>query len=122
MLAEFAPLLAAATQVTVLHVMSQIVARPGVPGWELRADAPALMAEHTPEGELLARDVAALQQVNQRVAACIRHGLVVDEILAEAANEYDLLVLGRTAARAGHVCCWMTWRTRWLRRPTARCW
>lgn len=95
MLAEFAPLLAAATQVTVLHVMSQIAARPGVPGWELRADAPALIAEHTPEGDLLARDVAALQQVNQRVAACIRHGLVVDEILAEAAaNEYDLLVLG----------------------------
>ncbi len=42
--------------VTVLHVMSQMSAGPGVLGEDLRADAADLLAARTPEGELLARD------------------------------------------------------------------
>lgn len=84
-----------ASEITVLHVMSQISAAPGVPGWELRADADELIAKHTPEGELLFSDVRSLESLNIQARAKIRHGLVVDEILTEAqSGNYDLLVIG----------------------------
>jgi nucleotide-binding universal stress UspA family protein len=82
-------------ELTVLHVMSQIAAAPGVPGWELRADAKELMQKHTPEGSLLEDDMARLEKLNVRVEAKVRHGLVVKEILAEAqSGDYDLVVIG----------------------------
>lgn len=88
-------LLAEATEVTVLHVMSQISARPGVRGKDLRASAEELIAEQTPEGELLERDVEILQQMALAPKPKVRHGLVVDEILAEAkSGNYDLVVIG----------------------------
>lgn len=95
LLARCQPLLLAADALTVLHVMSQIAAGPGVPGWELRADAQALMEEHTPEGELLEHDLAHLQQLPAHLEAKVRHGLVVKEILQEAqSGAYDLIVIG----------------------------
>lgn len=82
-------------QITVLHVMSQISAWPGIPGKQLRASAEELMQEHAPEGELLERDLNLLDRLRLRAKPKIRHGLVVDEILAEAQEgDYDLVVIG----------------------------
>jgi nucleotide-binding universal stress UspA family protein len=82
-------------EVTVLHVMSQMTAGPGIRGTQLRASAEELIQEHTPEGELLEQDVQILQKSNLRPQPKIRHGLVVDEILAEArSGDYDLVVIG----------------------------
>lgn len=81
--------------ITVLHVMSQMTAGPGVKGKQLRASAEELIREHTPEGELLEQDVQILQKSNLRPQPKVRHGLVVDEILAEAqGGDYDLVVIG----------------------------
>lgn len=82
-------------ELTVLHVMSQMAAAPGIPGWELRADAKELIQKHTPEGSLLEDDMARLEKLNVSVEAKVRHGLVVKEILAEAqSGDYDLVVIG----------------------------
>jgi nucleotide-binding universal stress UspA family protein len=82
-------------EITVLHVMSQMTAGPGVRGKQLRANAEELIQEHTPEGELLERDVQVLERLNLRPQPKIRHGLVVDEILDEAhSGGYDLVVIG----------------------------
>jgi len=82
-------------ELTVLHVMSQIAAAPGVPGWELRADARELIEKQTPEGSLLEDDLVRLEALNVRLEAKVRHGLVVREILTEAqSGDYDLVVIG----------------------------
>lgn len=82
-------------EITVLHVMSQISAGPGVRGKQLRASAWELIEENSPEGQLLESD---LQALSERCAHCrpkVRHGLVVDEILEEAQSEdYDLVIIG----------------------------
>lgn len=82
-------------ELMILHVMSQMAATPGVPGWELRAEAKELIQKHTPEGSLLEDDLARLEQLNVRLEAKVRHGLVVREILAEArSGGYDLVAIG----------------------------
>jgi nucleotide-binding universal stress UspA family protein len=84
-----------AVQITVLHVMSQISAGPGVMGQQLRADAEELIASHAPEGDLLAQDLRLLAATGLVAEPKIRHGLVVDEIIAETATgDYDLIVIG----------------------------
>lgn len=84
--------------VTVLHVMSQISAAPGIPGKQLRADADELIQENAPEGRLLERDAALLQRFQVRVQPKVRHGQVVQEILAEAnSGIYGLVVIGAHA-------------------------
>ncbi|HZD10278.1 MAG TPA: universal stress protein [Candidatus Binatia bacterium] len=88
-------LLSPGADITVLHVMSQMGAAPGVRGWQLRADAESLMEARTPEGELLFHDLKLLHNSSAHSEAKIRHGRVVDEILAEAENDaYDLVVIG----------------------------
>lgn len=88
-------LLTSDAEVTVLHVMSQMGAAPGVRAWQLRADADSLMEALTPEGELLVHDLELLEQSSAHSEAKIRHGRVVDEILAEAESDiYDLVVIG----------------------------
>lgn len=80
---------------TVLHVMSQISAGPGVAGQFLRADAGELIEAHSPEGEILTHDLKLLNQYGVPSYPKVRHGLVVDEIMAEAeAGNYDLIVIG----------------------------
>jgi nucleotide-binding universal stress UspA family protein len=75
--------------------MSQISAGPGVRGKQLRAEVEELMGERTPEGELLLRDLQALERPGVRSRPKVRHGLVVDEILAEVRDgDYDLVVIG----------------------------
>ena len=93
--AQLPALLTAETKITILHVMSQMIAAPGVPEWELHASAAELMGEHTPEGEILEHDVMLLTPYQANPQAKIRHGLVVDEIASEAnSGVYDLVVIG----------------------------
>jgi len=97
---QLASLFAEDAEITVLHVMSQMSAGPGVRGQQLRARAGELIQEHTPEGELLARDVQTLEHAHLRTHAEVRHGLVVDEIRDEArSGDYDLVVIGAHRAR-----------------------
>ena len=93
--AQLAELLEGEEEITVLHVMSQISASPDVQDKELRASAEELIEEHAPEGELLKWDVQSLEQLHIRPHPQVRHGLIVDEILAEArSGNYDLVVIG----------------------------
>ena len=88
-------LLRKAREITVLHVMSQIGAGPGVDGHLLRADAAQLIEERAFEGELLDHDVALLEAAGYVTRPKVRHGLVVDEILAEAREgDYDIVIIG----------------------------
>lgn len=83
------------TSVSVLHVMSQISVGSRSPDWQLHADALALIQAQTYEGDLLNHDVQVLQQTCVQQEPLVRHGLVVDEILAEASRgEYGLVVIG----------------------------
>lgn len=84
------------TDVTVLHVMSQYSAGPGAgDGWPLQAEASELLTLNTTEGELLRQDIRLFTRAQTRTQALVRHGLVVDEILAEAQSGlYDLIVIG----------------------------
>jgi nucleotide-binding universal stress UspA family protein len=93
--AELTGLLTGDERIVVLHVMSQISAGPGVAGKQLRSNARELIDEHAPEGELLLEDLTALERLGVRARAEVRHGLVVDEILAEAqSGDYDLVAIG----------------------------
>jgi nucleotide-binding universal stress UspA family protein len=86
-------------EITVLHVMSQISAGPGVRGKQLRASAEELIQEHAPEGELLALDLQILGKPGITARPKVRHGLVLDEILDEAhTGDYDLVVIGAHAS------------------------
>lgn len=83
------------TDVTVLHVMSQISAAPGVAGSQLRADADELMESDAWEGAFLRQDEELLAQKGITRRIKVRHGLVLDEIIEELRDEqYDLLVIG----------------------------
>lgn len=82
-------------QVTILHVMSQMSAGPGVRGWQLRAEADELIEAHTPEGELLEHDIEELEEHDVQPRVIVRHGWVVDEIADEAKQgDYGLVVIG----------------------------
>jgi nucleotide-binding universal stress UspA family protein len=92
---QLADLLEGEEEVTVLHVMSQISAGPRVEGRQLSETAAELIAERAPEGELLEGDLQVLERPGIHPRPQVRHGLVVDEILAEAqAGNYDLVVIG----------------------------
>jgi len=92
---QLSDLLDGEEDVTVLHVMSQMSAGPGVRGSQLRADAQELVEERAPEGEMLERDIQMLEKPGIHPSPKVRHGLVVDEILAEArSGDYDLVVVG----------------------------
>ena len=81
--------------ITVLHVMSQISAGPGVSGKQLRAEAEELIEKQTPEGRLLQNDLKELDHPGLHAIPKIRHGLVVEEIIAETnSGDYDLVVIG----------------------------
>ena len=92
---RLAPLTRSADEVMILHVMSQITASPGIAGWELRAKAEELIDHHTPEGEQLSYDLGIIHHLEVDVSVKVRHGLVVEEILAEAeAGDFDVIVVG----------------------------
>lgn len=82
-------------EIVVLHVMSQMSAGPGVKGIQLRSSIDELIEAGAPEGEMLQRDIYALERLGIRAQAKVRHGLVVEEILDEAQRgDYDLVVIG----------------------------
>ena len=92
---RLADLLEGEEEVTILHVMSQMSAGPGVSGKQLRASVDELIREHTPEGALLEQDLEILKRPGIHLHPKVRHGLVVDEILQDAqSGEYDLVVIG----------------------------
>ncbi len=99
MAVQLPEILEGAQDVTLLHVMSQISAAPWVDGEDLRAGAKDLMVAQSPEGEWLAHDMDVLQQVEVTATPKVRHGLVIEEILAEASDgRYDLIVIGAHAS------------------------
>jgi nucleotide-binding universal stress UspA family protein len=81
--------------VTLLHVMSQLPIPPvGAPA-DWLASTETLLAEGTAEGTLLEQDLALLAAAGVTARPMVRHGLVLDEVLAELeAGDYDLLVIG----------------------------
>lgn len=84
-------------EVTVLHVMSQLPATylslRDLEDLEGRADD--LMAHGSREGVHLKKAVALLDELGVPARAGVRHGLVVDEIMAEACDQaYDMVVIG----------------------------
>jgi nucleotide-binding universal stress UspA family protein len=86
-------------EITVLHVMSQIAISPRAKMDELSGTAEEALAHGTREGQHLAREMELLR--GQRgttplgVRPKIRHGLVVEQIAAEAEEgDYDLVVIG----------------------------
>jgi len=93
--ARLADLLEGEEEVTILHVMSQMSAGPGVSGKQLRASVEELIKEHAPEGELLEQGLQVLKRPGIHPHPKVRHGLVVDEILQDAqSGDYDLVVIG----------------------------
>lgn len=99
--ARLVSLLDEQSEITVLHVMSQISAGPGARDeWQLSAGAAELIHNHAPEGELMKQDIQLLEQSPARISPKIRHGLVVEEISAEAeSGDYDLIVIGANQNR-----------------------
>ena len=86
--------------VTVLHVMSQIALTEKGYQPDLEARAKDLIARQTPEGVHLQAALDLLQAQNVTGRAKVRHGLVVDEIVAEAREgDYDLLAIGAHLAQ-----------------------
>jgi nucleotide-binding universal stress UspA family protein len=98
---EVAGQLAAQTgaEVTVLHVMSQVALTEKGYRPDLEAPANDLIGRRTREGEHLAIALQTLQMLGVNCAAKVRHGLVVDEIVAETREgNYDLLIIGAHVA------------------------
>lgn len=93
--AHLADMLQGEENITVLHVMSQFTAWPSVPDDDLQASAEELIEDHTPEGQWLHHDLEILASPYTRAHAKVRHGPVIEEILAECEeNAYDLVVIG----------------------------
>lgn len=82
-------------EVSVLHVMSQMSAGPGVSGQQLRANSDELIRQDTVEGKILKQDLDLLTGSGIQVTAQVRHGLVIEEILGELKDSsYDLVIIG----------------------------
>ncbi len=90
-------------ELTLMHVMSQLALSAQAPLHPLVETAEEAIAERTREGQHLARqlEVARAVQPALPAQAKLRHGLVVDEIVAEAdERDYDVVVIGGHQAPA----------------------
>ena len=85
--------------VTLLHVMSQVALEEGAEEADLIAEADELMERDAREGIHLERMLEILRNEGVDAKAVVRHGLVVDEILAEAQDSrFDMLIIGAHTA------------------------
>jgi nucleotide-binding universal stress UspA family protein len=94
---QFASRLARAlgASVTLLHVMSQLPLTQDAAPDDLEASAEELIRRGSREGAHLNQMLMLLAAEGQTARAVVRHGLVLDEIIAEAQEgRYDLLVTG----------------------------
>lgn len=85
-------------EATVLHVMSQVALGEAARMEDLERDAPQLIESGAREGEHLKRTLEIMTGQGLMPSRCharVRHGLVLDEILAEIREgAYDLIVIG----------------------------
>ena len=84
-------------EVTILHVMSQLPLSTDANLADLRETAEQAIASGTREGQHLARELELMREqgVAEVVRPKLRHGLVLDEIIAEAnEGDYDLVAIG----------------------------
>lgn len=98
---ELAGRIAALTgaSVTVLHVLSQLPLCPEANLTDLEETCEELLESGAREGVHLTKALQILANLGVKGEAKIRHGLVVDEILAEAREgDYDLIVTGAHVA------------------------
>jgi len=94
---RFAASIAAMTEaeITVLHVMSQIALTEDTDLYDLEASAEELIARGTREGAHLKAALEVMERTAVRGTLKVRHGLVIDEIDAEAREGgHDMVVVG----------------------------
>ncbi|MGH2593074.1 MAG: universal stress protein [Anaerolineae bacterium] len=99
---RFAVAMAAATEaeMTVLHVMSQVALSEDSDLYDLEASAEELIAHGAREGAHLKAALDIMQNAVVRGTLKVRHGLVLDEIDAEAREGgYDIVAVGAHFAR-----------------------
>jgi len=85
--------------VTILHVMSQLPLSPECELDDLACAPESLLDTDAREAVHLRKDLRILENLRVPSVAQVRHGLVVDEILAEAREgDYDLIVTGAHVA------------------------
>lgn len=81
--------------VELLHVMSQVALEKHAHAPDLEAKAEELIASEAREGDHLERMLDLLREEGVEAHARVRHGPVVDEIMAEAKKgHFDILVIG----------------------------
>jgi nucleotide-binding universal stress UspA family protein len=91
-------------ETSLLHVMSQLAMRFDSPPDDLLDTANSAIDRQTREGRHLVRGMQILQEagVPAPILPSLRHGLVVDEVLAEVEEgRYDLLVIGGHYQQSG---------------------
>jgi len=94
---ELASRLAALTgaSITVLHVMSQLPLTSEARLSDLEESTEVLLESDAREGVHLRKDLRILEGFGVEGQAKVRHGLVMDEIVAEVQEgDYDLIVIG----------------------------
>jgi nucleotide-binding universal stress UspA family protein len=86
---------AVGASVTLIHVMSQLPVTGGADLVDLQAPANELIQRGSREGIHLSQMLDLLTVEGTSARAVVRHGLVVNEIIAEAKEgQFDLLVIG----------------------------
>lgn len=84
--------------VTLLHVMSQVALEEGANTVDLEARAEELMERDAREGVHLENMLRTLHEEGIEARVLVRHGLVLDEIMAEASKgHFDMLIIGAHA-------------------------
>jgi nucleotide-binding universal stress UspA family protein len=85
--------------VTLIHVMSQVAVADEAVTADLQAPAEELIQRRSREGVHLNQMLDLLAAEGTKARAVVRHGLVVDEVIAEAKeSQFDLVVLGAHGA------------------------
>jgi nucleotide-binding universal stress UspA family protein len=95
-------------ELTLMHVMSQLALSPRASLDQLNDTAEEAIAQQTREGQQMVRQMEVVRSHAQQAAAReavvrakLRHGLVVDEVTAEAIQgDYDLVIIGGHQAPA----------------------